>query len=584
MLQELMEFHASVYDGLNLGNFVERLPEWICTNTAVKNKAWSFDAHEFQLGILKEDKPEMGCQKCSQVGLTELEVRRILAFSAMNVGVTGIYTLPTRNFAMKFAKSRVDTVIDRSPTLLKLLKSGANGSEFKQVGTSSLYFGGAQNASQAISIPADYLCQDEIDFCNAAALSAYESRIRHSDMKIRRMFSTPTVSGYGINQYMDTSTKGRYTVKCSKCNTESALDFFKDVVIPGFDNDFDKFEKGDLSDPRIKVDEAYLACPSCRNPIDRDLADASRRRWVHAHPSRTAAGYYVKPFDLIKYNPVSSLITQIKGYIRKQDYINFVHGETYKSDETEINLGTVNNNTTEREQDSGEGCYMGVDVGKRLNIFIGKPINGKLVILKAMTLMSSDSTAEDLEYIFNQYKCYRMVIDSAPEWSLCKQLLGALGEFVHPCVYVNENPKKPEAFTVKDGPDDHNMLNAARTTTIDCVVADVNKGKVLFPQTDEMLTVKKHFQGMKKTEEFDETGQKVSKWTKISDEDHYFHALIYCWLACKVDNPEIYEASTVSPTNILGAMTAMRDSGVGLETGVGIREALSLVGINIGKR
>ena len=160
-----------------------------------------------------------------------------------------------------------------------------------------------------------------------------------------------------------------------------------------------------------------------------------------------------------------------------------------------------------------------------------------------------------------------------------------LGDFVHPCVYVNENPKKPELYSIKDGPDDNNMLNAARTTVVDCVVADVNKGKVLFPQTDEMLVVKKHLHGMKKTEEFDETGQKISKWTKINEYDHYFHALIYCWLSYKIDNPEVYEhTQTIAPTNVLGATLGLGGSDQSSALGMTIREALNLAGINIGKR
>lgn len=579
-LAELLEFHASVHDSLNLGNFIDRLPAWMCSNTFVKGKPWSFEDHEFQLDILRESKPEVGVQKCSQVGITEEEVRRMLGFLAMSTGVTAIYTLPTRNFAMKFSKSRIDTVIDRSPYLIKLLKPGANGSEFKQIGSSSLYLGGAQNASQAISIPADYLVQDEIDFSNPGAVTAYESRIRHSDIKVRRQFSTPTISGYGISLVLDGSSQARYLCKCSKCGTESAIDFFRDVVVPGLDKEFDKFEKQDLRNDKYKVHEAYLACPKCRRSIDRDLADRNRRRWVHAYPSRSMAGYYIRPFDLMKYNPTHSVIDQIKGYARLQDYHNFVHGLTYKSDETEINLSTVTQNTTEQFQDFSEGCYMGVDVGKKLNVVILKQNGPRLDVIAIMTVDSSEDTAGELEMIYNRYGCYRMVIDSAPDWTLCKIVLSKMGTFAHPCVYVNENPRKPEMFTIKE--DDNNILLASRTTVIDVVVSEVNKGRMHFPNCDEMGTFKKHLHGMKKTEEYDDTGQRQSKWTKISDEDHYFHALIYAYLASKIDEPDILEATSVAPTTVLGA--TMGGGGDTIETGMSLREALAYAGIVAGRR
>lgn len=578
-LKDLLDFHAIVGDSLNQTDFVPRIPDWLVANTRLKGRPWSFKDHEFQLEIVTESKREMACQKCSQVGLTETEIRRVLGFLSMLVGATAIYTLPTRVFAMKFAKSRVDPVIDGSPYLSSLVKSGSNGSEFKQIGSGSFYLGGAQNASQAISIPADYLVQDEIDFSNAAALSSYESRLRHSDIRVRRQFSTPTISGYGVNLLMDSSTQAHYTCTCSRCNTTSILDFFRDVVIPGFTRDPMSFDKADLLDPSVRWQQAYLACPKCRRSLDADLATPSARRWVHTFPSRTLAGFYVKPYDVIKYNSTSSVLEQVKGYLRRQDYFNFVHGITYRSDENEVNLGTVGNNTTIEFQTEGEGCFMGVDVGKKLYITITKFVSGKLCVLAVMTLAASDRTAEDLVEVYRAYGCFRLVMDAAPEWSLVKKVISLIGEYAQPCVYVEVNQRKPEAFYVKQ--EDHGMVMAARTTCFDLLVALINKGSVMFPRCDEMTLVKKHLHGMKRTEEYDDNGNKTPRWTKISDEDHYFHSLMYSWLAYSLDEPDILISQEVGMISILGS--ASKGESV-IETGMSMREALELAGVSIGRR
>ena len=578
MLSDLMEFHASVKDNVLSGSFLDRIAKWICENTYVKGTNWGFVDHEFQLDIVNDKRPESACQKCAQMGLTELEIRRALGFTVLNTGGTVIYTLPTRTFALKFAKGRIDPVIATSKTLRTSMVTGADGSEFKQIGNGFMYIGGAQNVSQSISVPADYLVHDEVDFSNPNALAAYGSRIRHSDHKIRRHFSTPTVSGYGINLMMEDTSQARYVVKCGKCTTELMPDFFEDVRIPGFDQSFDKFTKADLHVDRYKWREAYIICKRCKNPIDKYLADKSRRRWVHMFPSKDKAGWFVRPFDLMKYNSTASIIGQISQYKRYQDYVNNVHGLTYKSQENEIDIGTVIQNTVIDEEDYGEGCYMGIDVGKKIRIMIAKPSGEKFDVIKAMTIRGSEFSHETIAELFFRYGCIRMVIDSQPDWTLCQHVVAKIGDTCHPCVYVEENKRKPEHFTINK---DTNIVNAVRTTCLDGFVQDVNKSKVQFPKCDEMEDVRKHFTGMKRTEEYGDDGELVPRWTKISDEDHYFHAGLYCWLAWKIEEPEVVPYVEVCPTNIMGASMYSGEAYKPslLDNEMSIREALTFMGV-----
>lgn len=581
MLKELLEFHASVADSVLSTTFVERIEKFICENTYVKGANWSFEDHEFQKAIVNDPRPESDCQKCAQMGLTELEIRRALGFISLNTGATVIYTVPTRSFALKFTKGRIDPIIASSKTLREKLVTGADGSEFKQIGSGFLYIGGAQNTSQSISVPADYLIHDEVDFSNPNALAAYGSRIRHSDFKIRRHFSTPTVSGYGINLRIQSSSQARYSVRCSKCNHEYFPEFFEDVFIPGFDEEFKKFTASDLLNPKYHWKDAHLMCKKCGKVIDKDLADPSRRRWVHAFPNREKAGWIVRPFDLMKYNSVPDIIEQIKQYKRYQDYVNNTHGLTYKSDENEINIGTVASNTVLNEEDSGEACFMGVDVGKRHRVVIAKPVDGKLNILKVLSLIGHEDSASEIAEIFMQYGCLRLVIDSAPDWTLCQQIQAKLGEFAHPCVYLEENKRKPGFFYVQQ---DTNMVMSYRTTCLDSLVKEINTGKVLFPECDEMEEVRKHYTGMKRTEEYDENGELVPRWTKISDNDHYFHATLYAWIAYRLEEPEVVQSIEVAPTTILSAdMSLDRRKSSIIDVDSSVREVLEFMGITGGR-
>ena len=60
--------------------------------------------------------------------------------------------------------------------------------------------------------------------------------------------------------------------------------FVDDVVLPGFDRRVVELEKEDLTDPRYKVNEAYLACPRCRKEMTvANLANPDRRQWSDRH-------------------------------------------------------------------------------------------------------------------------------------------------------------------------------------------------------------------------------------------------------------------------------------------------------------
>lgn len=577
MLSDCLEFVSSVRDGLKKGSYLDRTPKWICDYTHIDGKNWSFKDHEFQLAIVSEPSREMAVQKCSQVGISEVEIRKCMSFLCMNPGRSAIFTLPTATLSLKFSKSRVDPVIDQSKFLSKLVKAGSNGSDYKQIGTSGFYLGGAQTTAQAISIPADYLVHDEIDFSNQAALSAYESRITHSNFKIRRKVSTPTVTGYGINKELEDSTKNRYACRCSHCEKVVFVDFFNDVVIPGLDKPFSKFDASDLKNPKYKIEEAYLACPLCRRNIEESLRDSSRRQWVKEHPEREVAGYYIRPFDLMKYNPTVPVIKRIRSYRKIQDYHNFTHGVTYTSDENEVNLTVVESCKTSEFLYQGSGYYMGVDVGKKLYVTIGKHVGDKFVIVAYHLVNASEDTAGELKTIYDQYGCYRMVIDAAPEWSLCRTLMSLLGSSVNACVYVKENARKPGIYTIKE---EDNMLLACRTSAFNLMVSEINKRKFIFPMSDVMITVKEHLHGMKKVEEIDENEERVSTWAKIG-EDHYFHSTMYCWLASMQDEPDILDIPTVCPITVVGAQFA---SDYEIETGMSVREALALAGISFARR
>lgn len=552
----LEDFKARVADRLLQGSALQRIPEWLCTNTQLRGAPWSFDKHEFQVAICEDSALDLVCMKCAQVGLSELQARMTLALMALKTGFTAIYVLPTQGFAQKFAKGRFDPIILQSNRLSSLVTAGSNGSELKIFGLSALYIGGAATDNQAISVPADALIEDEYDFCNPLILGKLESRLQHAENGgYRRKFSTPTLPGYGISGLYEDSSRGRYWVKCEHCNRYVCPEFHENVVIPGFNKAFSEFDKEDILNSRYDVDSAYISCKNCGKSLETSLRTPSRRLWVHASPEATRRGYSVRPFDLPHYNPTPTVIKRIENYERRQDYENFVHGLPYKSKHTEIEISTVKNCTVLDVVHEGEGFYIGVDVGKTVHVTVGKKRNGVYGVVKYMTFnVRDDDLISALSEVFKTYRAYRMVIDSQPDFSLSQALISRFGEYINPCIYLKDSTRKTGYYEVKEDENNYKICYTQRTKAFDSLCRDVNEGRFEFPKCEEMQEVMRHFGGMKRAEQVNEEGERVSKWVKIPNiPDHYLHSTMYFKLACDIDNADEMLGLLPAPTSVMGA-------------------------------
>lgn len=547
LFDDLDDFHSRVSDAVLASSVITKLPAWITKHTTLKGEPWSFKDHEFQIGILEDEADELCVIKPSQMGLTEVQVRAALALLSIKRGFSIMYVMPHIKLVQKVVKGRVDPVIDGSDRLSQLVVSATNSSEMKRFGMSMIYFAGASTDTQAISMPVDALFIDEFDFCKPSIVGKFQSRLRHAQVSggMRRNFSTPTVSGYGISLEYETSSKARYLCKCEHCEQWIKPHFHSDVVIPGFDKEFSKFDKEALRDPTVLWQKAYIKCNNCGKRLDESLAVASRRQWVHEFPEVTKHGYAVKHYDLISHNSTPSVLAQRLKY-DQQDYENFVLGETFRSTQNEINADTVRANSIGSMETYGEGYYIGVDVGKTCHVTIGKKVDGRYQFVRFLTI--KENQTEELLDLFNRYGANRLIIDSAPSFTLYENLQKELGDAVTPCVYVKEAMRKIKYYSIRK---DTGAVNAIRTKGLDAFVLAVNEGRVIFPACNEMKEVVRQYGGMKRIEEIDEDdGERKAKWVKTGDEDHFFHSSFYCMMAMDIDEQDVLSVYDSAPVSI----------------------------------
>ena len=524
---------------------LSRASKWIEEHTQHPKHVempWTFLMHEMQKAIVNDSRPHVVVRKCSQVGLSEVLVRLVLAMMNIFPQSHIIYTLQTATFARTFTKTRFDPVIKASKSLCDQVDKDTDSTSLKQIGASFLYIQGASGQGQAISVPADSVVNDEEDFSDPVTLSTYASRLGHNqgsgDGGFRRRFSTPTMDGYGVSAGMETSSMAHYTCRCYHCRHVNALNFFKDVVIPGFDAELITIEKEDLADPRYQFDKACYICQHCGKELTvRNLADPEMREWVEQFPDREIGGYQVGPHDVPTINTAPVTVKAIGEYKRKADWVNFKTGETFQDSASAIMLDVVRNNATIPHLKPREGAAMGtvagLDLGKTSWILNGKRIGNEVHVFHGERIRVTSATAvEDrAQVLAKMFGVGKMVVDTMPNYTTALAMRERLRVG---CSYGCEYARSaPNAFSHFKLDEEEQIVKAHRTGIIDYVVKEVNEGRVKFARHPEFDTMLAHFDAIKRITRENERGEKISSWVNTSD-DHFLHALVYLMLSLEI--------------------------------------------------
>jgi hypothetical protein len=547
MLSDSQFFLDRVRNGLVGGANLANLSKWIELNTrnpVNPSKHWSFVEHEFQKDIVNDTASDQVTQKCAQIGVSEIYVRLLLGMVSILPAATAIYTLPTSMMASKFAKQRLDTVIESSPVLHDRVDSNTNNASQKRIGNSFIYITGAWTKSSAISVPARIIINDEIDFSSPEILSSFDSRLGHQKEEdiVRRRFSTPTVPGYGVASLYQRSDQKIRAVKCDSCGTWETPNFLDHVVVPGLDRELISFCREDLDDERVKIADAFLKCPNCGQPFSQsNLADPSKREWVAKFPGVLRSGFLCQSFDLPTINTMARVLRSVENYSRVADWWNFRIGLAFEDSETSFTEEAVDQAfclpTKAPAPNSASGTVIGVDVGKTSWITIAKPlavtssyVNMDVLHAERVQVTEAKDLTDRVKQLVEWYGALLVVVDAGPDWSLALSIKESLpAQKGYACYYVRKT--KTPLSNVDVNADDQ-LVNVARTDLISMVAKSVNVGKIKYPKNClEKLTIKSHLRAMKKVTLPDsKEGEHKEQWISTGP-DHFAHSLFYSAVA-----------------------------------------------------
>ena len=539
MIGAARHFLDRINAGVNKTMDLTGMSKWLQRNTAspkIIGAGWSFKDHEMQMAVADDPRHHVVVRKCSQIGLSELSVRICLALLSIYPGSTAIYTLPTAAYARKFTKARIDPVVAASEYLKAQVPSGNDSSELKQIGTSFLYVVGTSGQSSPISIPADILIREEVDFSNQAILTQFYSRLGHArDGGIIRDFSTPTVDGYGISKVFEESSQARYLIECDHCHEKVAPNFLLDVVVPGFDSPLVSLEPADIDNQTYKFHDAWLKCPSCGNPLTySNLCDPGKREWVDEYQDKVIGGFQIVPFDVPTVNPISKTILALRNYQRRADWVNFELGLPFQDAENSFIESVIKDNTVidpvMPRVAAAYGCVAGLDIGKISHLTIGRRIGRTIDILwmEQIRQTEGNNLQDTVLERMSQFGVQKLVVDAGPDFTTAMTLIGkSRTNQVFGCYYVRSNRT---AFANMDVQEEEQIVNANKVRCFDRAVKETNNGRVRFPKVTDMAVFREHCRSMKRVTSQNKQGDSIAAWVNTSA-DHYAHSLNYLMIA-----------------------------------------------------
>jgi hypothetical protein len=520
---------------------------------------FSFKDHEFQIEILDTQEQDVSTQKPAQVGLSTLAILYALTFCALTRYKKLGYVLPSSKFSNEFSATRVDPLLKTSPALMQMLKQGdMDNVATRKIGTSFLMMKGTSVGASAVSVDFDALVFDEVDLCDQTILGQFTSRLQHSELKLTRSFSTPTVSGYGINKSYQQSSQAHRAIFCLSCNTWQIItNFFQSCRVPtihGF-QDVNEIDIENVSQIlSILKEDPYLVCPHCDKKLTfENLNEPKHRKWVHSYEDRDHKGFQVRFWDVPKYNTVRDVLVSMQRFASKADWVNFRIGVPYDSVDTSLQVGIRSGHYHENFQDIlSRDVFIGADLGKRnTHIVVGVPVRGSdsRIVLQVVAFwrvniekLPNNSLAEYLTKLIRTTRAVRLVLDAMPNYETSLRLHSS--SLTQGVSFGAEytSAKSGTSLDIYRFNEQSGVVKIARTLSFDALSRATKIGNIRFPaytidrKEDDLL--ESHLATIKKVQD---------KWVSTSTEDHYAHALNYLYAAYSSINERFIQAAVYMP-------------------------------------
>jgi len=548
---------------------------WVERNTTLKRKPFNYKGYEFQRQILDDMHPSMDVKKCSQIGLSEISLRKSLAFARRNPNTTVIFTLPNEEMYGRTSLTRLRPILDAD----KVFRPIGTAKPIKNVHTiqvgRSFVIMAAAIESAATSTPADMVLNDEVDLSDQAMLTLFRSRMQNSNFKINQRFSTPTHIKFGIDENYTGTDSHVWMRRCQACNKHQVVDFsLQHIAIPGFSGDLERL--ADIEEHHLAGldwNDAYVKCVKCAAPLD--MTDPSLCEWVPQFPeNKNRRGYHVTPFCTSRLTP-GYILGELFEYKRKANvtlrrFYNTVLGEAFTDASQRLSYEEIvrcfEGTGVKGPQSRDVPISIGIDVGASCHIVLGIP-----GLAFGFTIVPAHDLLKTLKMLDERYRIATGCIDRHPYEPTANEVFQWSKGRILPVEYRGQ----AEVALIRDKfkTITHGQVN--RTACLDAIVQEIRNSSIKFAEYGgHKETILTQLQDMVRK---DDEPEQEAVWEKLKGNDHFFHALALMRIAPRFRSLAQFESdeeqrvesdSMVIPMAPIAGLTHQPKMGFGIRPGV----------------
>lgn len=495
------------------------LDNWKISSGEYKGDGYSFKNYPYMQEVAMDDFPFQVAMKSAQSGWSEIKVAKML-FRAENFKRNILYGFPAASQLKQFVQARVRTAIEDNDHLSRLVCGAFNLEQIQYAGN-TLYFRGAQNRKQMISVDVSDLFLDEIDtYMDDGVVYLLNKRTGASKQPNKDYFSVPSLPGFGISHYYyggegeKGSDQREWYIKCESCGHRQKLDWEENVIDR---NEHHQAKEG--YEPNVVV-----ICRRCK----RTLNCLGAGEWVAERPSLSnyCHGYHTSKL----FSPIADLnqmLLDSRNPLKQQEFWNSDLGLPFKpsgSSLTDDILDTASRGGPLLKTSSDKRTVAGIDVGKILNIWIAEPKGQRLQVVWVGTVKNF----KQADKIMENFKVSCAVVDANPDLNEAMAFQEAHKGRVWLAWYPYYLEGKSEPYQKKT----NYGVNINRTLCMTSLIDFLSIGDMLLPAN--VSTVKDFYKQMKepvRALKEDKTGNQHAYFPRTGKPDHYFHGGVYCMIA-----------------------------------------------------
>lgn len=510
-----------------------------------KNRIQRIDVSNFSLDdfphlkqIYKDKSQKIVIEKSAQQGLTVYGICE--SFHSTWAGQSRLYFFPTSKMVTKFVQGRYDPLITANPMLADLIKNTDN-TTIKQIGTGIVYFSGLGASTKeggkydVVSVPVNGITFDEYEMMQKIKIQMAYQRMEGSTGQFVRMFSTPGIPNYGINEEFLLTDQKYWNMKCEHCNYRNVID---DVDGNGKPTRFPEC-----------IEQGFLSCKKCGKELN-----FSNAEWVAKYPDvKEASGYHVSRL-YSKFANFKKILKDYKNCASSSEtavFFNNTLGIPYLDETQRLNFNELLKLCSSHAMlSSAQGCYMGIDMGdlKGIHITIIRPGKTKMFELVYAEVykmadpndpMAIEVLKAYIKSLVSKYGVRKFGIDSMPQTMVSRAIVSACSGKGW-MVRYEDSQKGPYEWK-----DDIKEVRVNRTESLDrTMFLFKNKHFELPKRTELVEQIARELCNIVKTlEEDPDTGKKEYYYKKIGPED-FTHSLNYA-LVCGYSGSKQFDKNTV---------------------------------------